>query len=56
MSDHPEPQPQLTAGDQLELELRSRLVKLERGQRTLAALCSATAILVLVLLIKDRLT
>lgn len=37
MSDTPDStQPQLTAGDELELELRSRLVSLEAATRALA--------------------
>lgn len=47
-----QPQPQLTAGDELEMELRSRLVDLERGNQLLAAGMAAIAAAVLFLLIR----
>lgn len=53
MSD--EQQPQLTPGDELELELRGRLVRLEREHRALAAVCGLTAVLIALLLIRTHL-
>lgn len=48
-------QPQLTPGDELELELRGRLVKLERENKALAAVCAATAALILLVLLSTHL-